>query len=202
MKIRIGLALLLLYTLFTPAKAHTVLIYGDSLSAAYGMAQEKGWVARLKQQIQPQHSVVNASISGETTGGGLARLPATLVEFQPDIVFIALGGNDALLGQPLPSIKNNLYQMINLVRDSGARPVLAGIAVPPSYGPRYLEQFRKMYVTLARETDVAFFDLYIESIANNPSLMQADGIHPNEQAQSQIQQRVAKFLQTHLLPEN
>lgn len=198
MKIKTLLISCLLCALLTPVQADKVLVYGDSLSAAYGMPQDQGWVALLDAEVQPAHQILNASISGETTTGGLGRLPATLTELKPDAVFLALGGNDALLGQPIEGIKANLQQMITLIRDSGAQPILAGIAVPPSYGPRYIDLFRKMYTDLAKETDVPFFDLYMPDIANNPTLMQGDGIHPTAEAQSQIKARIQQFLQTQL----
>lgn len=198
MKIKTFLTTALFYALLTAAKADTVLVYGDSLSAAYGMPEDQGWVALLHKQVQPEHTILNASISGETTGGGLARLPGTLAALKPDVVFIALGGNDALQGQPLDRIKANLKSMISLVRDSGARPILGGIALPPSYGPRYIDQFRQQYVDLASEADVPFFDLYMPDIANDPALMQDDGIHPKPKAQTQIKERIQQFLQTQI----
>ncbi|MGY0398385.1 MAG: arylesterase [Ostreibacterium sp.] len=190
----------LLFSLgLSSVQAANILVFGDSLSAAHGMPLAQGWATLLDEQLQPENRITNASISGETTTGGLTRLPATLDEFQPDVVLLALGGNDALLGQPIDNIKSNLSTMLDLITASGARPALAGIAVPPSYGPRYNNLFRSMYRQLATEKSVPYVDLYIEKIATNSELMQSDGIHPNAAAQPQIQQYIYQFLRDNTL---
>ena len=135
-------------------QAGTILVFGDSLSAAYRMDQPDGWVALLEDRItagQLPYRVINASVSGETTSGGLARLPAVLADYRPDIVILELGGNDGLRGIPVTAIRANLLAMIDLIEQSGATTILAGIQIPPNYGPRYTEPFTRQYAAIARE---------------------------------------------------
>ncbi len=164
----------------------SVLILGDSISAAYGLQMkdgERGWVQLLRERLGPRHRVVNASISGDTTVGGLARLPRTLALHKPDVVIIELGGNDGLRGYPVASIRANLLAMTEAVLATGAKPVLAGMQMPPNLGPRYTEAFREMYVDVATMTGAALVPFLLEGVAADPELMQRDGIHPNGKAQ-------------------
>ena len=164
----------------------TVMVLGNSISAAYGLqteAGERGWVELLRERLGPRHRVVNASISGDTTVGGLARLPRTLAAHKPDIVIIELGGNDGLRGYPVASIRANLLAMARAVLAAGARPVLAGMQMTPNLGPRYTNGFRRMYPDVAAETGAALVPFILEGVALDEDLMQRDGIHPNARAQ-------------------
>ncbi len=170
-----------------PADAgKTVLVMGDSISAAYGLQTEDGepgWVQLLRQRLGPPHRVVNASISGDTTVGGLTRLPRTLAVHKPDIVIIELGGNDGLRGYPVASIRANLRAMTEAVLAIGAKPVLAGMRMPPNLGPRYTRAFRDMYPDVATDAGAALVPFLLEGVATDEALMQRDGIHPNARAQ-------------------
>lgn len=167
----------------------TILVWGDSLSAAYRMEESQGWVALLQQKFISEGSdwqVVNGSVSGETTDGGLARLPAMLASTQPDIVILELGGNDGLRGLPVRNIRQNLTRMIELSQQAGARVLLAGIQIPPNYGPRYTTPFYAQYNELAEEYGLALIPFLLEGIADRSELMQDDGIHPTAEAQRMI----------------
>ena len=166
-----------------------ILVFGDSLSAAYRMEESQGWVALLQERLQEQAykpRVVNGSVSGETTGGGLARLPAQLASSQPDIVILELGGNDGLRGLPVPAIRDNLQQMIELSQQAGARVLLVGIQIPPNYGSRYTTPFYAQYEELAEEYDTELIPFLLDGIAEHLQWMQDDGIHPTAEAQPMI----------------
>ena len=181
--------------LASPAvRATHLLVYGDSLSAAYNMPIEAGWVALLARDLDGKHRVSNASITNESSGRGLVRLPQTLEALNPDVVLLELGAVDGLRGQSLAMIRKNLEQMIALVEESGARVVVGGIRIPANYGPRYADSFRNMYRDIAEQHDLPFIQLYIESIGYNPDLMQRDGVHPREEAQTQVKDYVKEFL--------
>lgn len=187
-------ALLLLFAMASQsAQAKHILIYGDSLSAAYGMELEQGWAHLLAQQWQGKHTVTNASISGETTQGGLQRLPLTLERLQPDVIVIELGANDGLRGAPISRIKSNLEKMIDLSKASGVMVVVAGISLPASYGPRYIDQFRALFADLAAEHEVGYLDLYREEFVGKPEYIQADGLHPTAITQPMIRDSVAEY---------
>lgn len=195
----------------SPAQAQkrspVVLVVGDSLSAEYGLTRGQGWVSLLEQRLQPRHrhvQVVNASISGDTTSGGRSRLPALLRAHQPAVVVIELGGNDALRGLPLDVSRANLLAMIEASQQAGAKVLLVGMEMPPNYGARYAEQFRQLYVDLAKQTRVALVPFFLKGIADRPNAMdffQADRIHPNEAAQPKMLDNVWPALQP-LLPRN
>ena len=175
----------------------SLLIYGDSLSAAYGMAEDDGWVALLELKIQQEdrpYRVVNGSVSGETSTGGLERLPSMLRSHNPDIVVLELGGNDGLRGLPLHLLKNNLKKMIALIRESGAKTLLSGIQIPPNYGPRYATPFYELFYQIAEEDGVAFIPFLIDGIPQHPELMQDDGIHPQPEAHPIILENVWNYL--------
>ena len=166
-----------------------ILIFGDSLSAAYGIGEDEGWVTLLAERLAQEDSeleVVNGSVSGETTTGGRARLPSLLERYNPAFVLIELGGNDGLRGLPLSLMRENLTDMIQLSQTSGATVLIAGMQIPPNYGPRYTEPFFAQYAELAEEFDLYLIPFLIEGIPQQPELMQADGIHPKAEAQSMI----------------
>ncbi len=172
-----------------------VLILGDSLSAAYRMPVEKSWPALLQQSL-PSVDIVNASISGETTVGGRARLPELLKRHRPDIVILELGGNDGLRGYRFTQTRDNLAAMIEMARQAGARVLLVGLRLPPNLGPAYNRRFRKIYSDLAAQYDVAFLPRFLEGVADadEPGLMQGDGIHPTERAQPLLAEKIRRRL--------
>jgi acyl-CoA thioesterase-1 len=188
--IRAALALAAMLALSAPALgARTVLVFGDSLSAAYGLAASEGWVHLLAERVKRaglDWNVVNASVSGETTAGGLRRLPEDLKRHRPAVVVIALGANDALRGQPVAGIRANLEKMIGLARQARAEPVLVGIMVPPNYGIDYAAEFRDLYSGLASKHRVPRVPFLLEGIAERPELFQADQLHPTAAAQARI----------------
>lgn len=164
----------------------TVLVFGDSLSAGYGLDVDQSWTALLQSRLQSQgyeHRVINASISGETTEGGKTRIAPAMNNFSPDLVILELGGNDGLRGFPPELMKANLRAIIETVRGDGASVVLLGIRIPPNYGPRYTQAFERVYRELANELDVPWIEFFMEGVALNDELMQDDGIHPNAEAQ-------------------
>ena len=166
-----------------------ILIFGDSLSAAYGIGEDEGWVTLLAERLAQEDSeleVVNGSVSGETTTGGRARLPSVLQRYKPAFVLIELGGNDGLRGLPLSLMRENLTDMIQLSQTSGATVLIAGMQIPPNYGPRYTKPFFAQYAELAEEFDLYLIPFLIDGIPQQPELMQADGIHPKAEAQSMI----------------
>ena len=167
----------------------TVLVFGDSLSASYGIEEEQGWINLLSEklrQAQSTYSVINASVSGETSTGGLSRLPAALAEFQPSVVILELGGNDGLRGLPLATLQSNLEEMVSLSQRAGAKVLLAGIQIPPNYGPRYTEPFYALFGDIAESEQLPFVPFLIDGIPQQPELMQNDGIHPRAEAQHMI----------------
>ncbi|MCC5873877.1 MAG: arylesterase [Gammaproteobacteria bacterium] len=176
----------LILGLAAPVRAGTILVVGDSISAAYGMDTEEGWVRLLQQRLQhfdPAFAVVNMSLSGETTGGGLARLPDALRRHAPDIVVIELGGNDGLRGYPIDRIHANLSRMVTASLESGADVLLVGMHIPPNYGQRYVDAFHGIFHDLAAEHDVPLVPFLLEGVATDETLMQRDGIHPTAAAQ-------------------
>lgn len=169
--------------------APVVLVLGDSLSAAFGIPQSQGWVALLQQRLAergyPQR-VVNASVSGETTAGGLARLPALLARHRPGWVLIELGGNDGLRGQPPAQMRANLAQMSRLAREAGARPVLFEMRIPPNYGAAYAEDFASSFARVAQAERAALVPFLLATIATDPGAFQDDGIHPTAAVQPRL----------------
>ena len=185
------------------AKTPTIMVFGDSLSAEYGLKRGTGWVSLLQDRLKRSgfpHLVSNASISGETTAGGLSRLPAALKRVKPDFVILELGGNDGLRGLPVASTKKNLAQMVAMTRASGAIPLLVGIRVPPNYGPQYVRQFDGLFQELARANETALVPFLLDGIAENPAMFQPDGIHPNEAAQPRLLDNVWPTLNRLLVP--
>jgi len=172
------------------AAAPVILVFGDSISAGYGLPRvEQGWVALLQARLKDQgygYQVVNASVSGETTEGGLARLPRALNLHHPAIVVLELGGNDGLRALPAAQMRDNLSRMAELAEAAGAKVALLGMRMPPNYGPQYAAQFTQAYSDVARDKKLPFVPFVLAGIAVSPGLMQADGIHPNEAGQSQL----------------
>ncbi|KTT03701.1 esterase [Pseudomonas oryzihabitans] len=176
--------------LLTPlAMARTLLVVGDSISAGYGLADGQGWVRLLENRLQEQQSpyqVVNASISGDTTAGGLARLPQLLAAHRPEVVAIELGGNDGLRGQPLAQFERNLTSLVQQAKAKGARVLLLGMRLPPNYGPRYTEGFAQVYQDVAKAQQAALVPFLLEGVGGDPAFMQPDGIHPRANAQQRL----------------
>ena len=157
-------------------------MYGDSLSAAYGIPRDRGWVALLEKRLAAEgydYSVANASISGETTSGGLARIGKVLAQTRPAVLILELGANDGLRGLAVAEMKKNLAAMIARAKKGGARVLLIGMRMPPNYGPDYTEAFASAYAELARRERIALVPFMFEGIAAQPGLFQADGLHPN-----------------------
>ena len=194
----IGLALLLLAA---PLRAEVWLVVGDSISAAFGLDTAQGWVALLQKRLDQQGrsiQIVNASISGDTSAGGLARLPALLAEHRPALVLIELGGNDGLRGTPLAQLQQNLAGMISASQSSGAQVLLVGMRLPPNYGKRYTEGFAGVYEQLAATHQVPLLPFFLEGVGGVPGLMQADGIHPTADAQPRLLDNLWPLLETRL----
>ena len=171
------------------AAAGTILIVGDSISAAFGLDTRLGWVSLLEQRLRQQgydDQVINASVSGDTSAGGLARLPALLAEHKPDVVIVELGGNDGLRGQLPAQLKQNLGSMIDQSLEAGAKVLLLGMQIPPNYGARYTTAFAAVYSELGQEKKVNLVPFFLEGIGGHPELMQADGIHPAVGAQGRL----------------
>ena len=169
------------------ATAPTVLVFGDSLSAGYGIDVDQSWPALLQSRLESQgyeHRVINASISGETTEGGVTRIARALENFSPELVILELGGNDGLRGFPPDRMKINLQTIIETTKTSGAAVIMLGIRIPTNYGPRYTGAFENVYRELADQLGVLWIEFFMEGIALNEELMQEDGIHPNASAQS------------------
>jgi acyl-CoA thioesterase I len=171
------------------AAPRTIVVLGDSLSAGYGISVREGWVNLLAQRLASEgygYKVVNASVSGETTQGGVARLPRVLELHKPEIVIIELGGNDGLRGLPLAASRANLQRAITLARGAKARVLLVGMMIPPNYGQRYSQEFRDMFTGLAAANDLALVPFLLDEVALKADLMQDDGIHPNAKGQPRI----------------
>ncbi|MEH6473727.1 MAG: arylesterase [Halopseudomonas sp.] len=166
-----------------------LLVLGDSISAGYGLEPSQGWVTLLQQRLQNQGSafqVVNASISGDTTNGGLSRLPTLLQQYQPQILVIELGANDGLRGTPLPLIERNLKRLVELGQQADAEVVVLGMRIPPNYGPRYSDGFYQLFASAASAREARYLPFLLDAVGGVPELMQADGLHPNQQAQMRL----------------
>ena len=186
------------------AKTPTIVVYGDSISAAFGMAPELGWVNLLSSQLielAPQYEVINASVSGETTGGGLVRLPKTISIHQPDILILELGGNDGLRGYPIDKIESNLTEMVRIAQAAGARVMLIGMVLPPNYGKRYTRAFEQVFTKIAEANNLALVPFLLDGVATSESLLQRDGIHPRPEAQALLLENILPTLLT-VLEEN
>jgi acyl-CoA thioesterase-1 len=176
-----------------------ILIFGDSLSAAYGLPQQEGWAALLQKKLNEeryQYDVVNASVSGETTSGGLSRLNTALAETQPAIIILELGANDGLRGLPLSAMNANLSAMIKQSKKNKAKVLLLGMKIPPNYGPRYAQSFSLTYSQLSKDHKVSLVPFMLENVAARPDLIQQDGLHPNALGQPIILENVWPHLQS------
>lgn len=187
------LLLLLLLSLEWPigssAATPNLLVVGDSLSAGYGVTSEQRWVTLLAQRLEKHcgfFSVVNASISGDTSKGGLSRLPALLANHGPDIVVIELGGNDGLRGIAIKTMRHNLQQMVSLAKQANASVLLLGVRLPANYGEEFVNAFHQVYYDVAKAESVPLVPFFLQDVALEKSLMQADGIHPNDKAQPML----------------
>jgi acyl-CoA thioesterase-1 len=181
----------LIFVLCTPLRAQepVILVVGDSIGAAFGLPVEQGWPSLLERRVQAEgygYRVLNASVTGDTSRGGLARLPDLLQRHRASIVIIELGGNDGLRGISTRELRQNLSRMVDLAREAGARVLLAGMRLPPNYGPAFTERFHRVYHEVAKEKDVALVPFLLEGVATDEGLMQRDGIHPNAEAQPRL----------------
>lgn len=170
-----------------------ILVLGDSLSAAYKLPKEQGWVFLLQRRIQREGlavELVNASVSGATTAAGLQILPQALAQHQPDMVVLELGANDGLQGKPVAYIRQNLERLITLVKQAEAQPVLLGIRLPPNFGARYTEPFFEQYPSLAKQFQITLLPFLLEGVAGDPDLMMEDGLHPSAAGQQRIMENV------------
>jgi len=182
-------------------KPPVVLVLGDSLSAAYGLAVDQGWVNLLQQKLTQSgypHQVVNASVSGDTTSNGLTRIERALKTHEPDIVIVELGGNDGLRAQPIPMIRGNLEMIIERSRETGAKIIITGMRLPPNYGSTYVDQFEAIYPDLASRHGSVLVPFFMAGVATKPELMQPDGVHPTARAQEILLKNVWPYLQPQL----
>ncbi|WP_438969730.1 arylesterase [Methylophaga sp.] len=199
------MAVSLFLTNVVSASSSTLLVMGDSLSAAYNLRPEAGWVSLLDEQLSQSHpdiQVVNASVSGETTQGGLSRFKQLLTEFKPRWVIIELGANDALRGYPLDQTTKNLEMMIEQAHQSDAKVLLIGNQLPQNYGKRYADMFFGLYETLANQYTLHYVPFMLEGVALNESLMQGDGLHPNKAGQPMILKNILPHLKLLLDSDN
>ena len=182
----LSLIVLLVSSSVLATESPTVVIFGDSLSAGFGIDVDQSWVALLQERLKEtgyEHRVVNASISGETTEGGATRIDSAISTFTPDLIILELGGNDGLRGFPPDRIKSNLHTIARHARDSGAKVVLLGIRIPTNYGARYTQAFEAVYADVAADLDIRWIEFFMDGIALNDDLLQDDRIHPNAAAQ-------------------
>ena len=190
------------FTNIITAEEETLLILGDSISAGYGIDQKDNWVSLMQEKFNEERillKLINSSVSGDTTSGGLERLKKDLKKFKPDFVLIELGGNDGLRGYPIKRIKDNLEEMIALIKNSNSKVLLMQIRIPPNYGQKYTFAFEKIYTELSMSKKVYLLPFMLEDIGINKDLMQPDGIHPNKEAQELIAKNVKESLEKVLL---
>ena len=184
-------------------KDPVILVLGDSLSGAYGIDSDRGWVSLLQQRLDSEgygYRVINASVSGDTTRSGLSRIDVALSAHHPAIAIIALGGNDGLRGLPFTEIENSLANIIELSRDSGTKVLLVGVRLPPNYGSAYIDKFTAIYTSLAERYNTALVPRVLEGVAEHPELMQQDGIHPTAEAQPKVMKNIWQGLLPMLKP--
>ena len=189
MRITISLLILLVTANAGSTEPPTVLIFGDSLSAGYGIEVDQSWAALLQARLNEQgyeHRVINASISGETTEGGATRIESALADFSPQLIILELGGNDGLRGFPVTRMRTNLEKIVLRAKASGAAVVLLGIRIPTNYGPRYSAEFEAVFRLISENLDVQWIEFFMDGIALNDNLLQEDRIHPNELAQPRL----------------
>jgi acyl-CoA thioesterase-1 len=198
------MVLLLVVAVAAPAHAaQTIVVFGDSLSAGYGLPQGAGWVNLLEQRLRREkldYDVVNASISGETTFGGRNRINSVLQEHSPAVVIVELGANDGLRGGAVETTRANLIAIVTACRKAGARVLLVGMRIPPNYGPVYTRRFEAMFAEVARQQNAALVPFMLEGFAEKREMFQADGIHPSAEAQPRVLDNIYKRLRALLLP--
>jgi acyl-CoA thioesterase I len=196
-RLKVLVTLAVLFASASASAAQTIVVVGDSLSSGYGLTAEQSWVSMLRERLGSEaygYEVVNASIAGDTSAGGLARLPRLLTEHSPAVVVIELGGNDGLRGQPVDTLRSNLAKMIELSQQRGARVLLAGMQIPPNLGPAYTQAFAAVYPELSMRYHTALVDFLLAGVALHPELMQADGIHANAAGQKIVFDNVWRVL--------
>ena len=177
------------------AEDKKLLILGDSISAGFGIKESQNWTTLLKSSFSKEGKsleIINSSISGDTTSGGLSRINRDLNTYKPDFVLVELGGNDALRGYPISRIKQNLLKIISIISNNQSIPIIMQIKIPPNYGKKYIEAFENIYFEVASETDAKLISFMLENVALREDLMQPDGIHPNEKAQPFITEQIKK----------
>jgi len=190
--------ILLLWTISMTVRSETLLVWGDSLSAAYNIPVEQGWVTLLQQRLEQRDGnwrVANGSVSGETSAGGLTRLPEALARETPQLLIIGLGSNDGLQGKPLKLLKHNLNAMIDLAKAQGARVLLLGNMIPPNYGAPYANGFARVYQDISAEQGIPLVPFLLEGVATDFDLVQADGLHPTAAAQMRLLENVWPYLE-------
>jgi acyl-CoA thioesterase-1 len=200
----LGIGLMFIALQNAVASDRTILVFGDSLSAAFGIRPEQGWVALLATRLKAQgygYEVINASVSGETTSGGLERLPRALQLHQPGTVILELGANDGLRGLPLTTTRDNLAHMAQLAQARGAQVLLIGIRMPPNYGPRYSDEFARVFPSLANQYHLPLVPFLLAGVALDPTRMQEDGMHPNAHGEPPVLDTVWPYLKP-LLKKN
>ena len=191
--LKIILILFLTFSYSITAESKKLLILGDSISAGYGLKESENWVELFNNSFDAERmniTMINSSISGDTTIGGLSRIGNVLKEHKPEYVLIELGGNDALRGYPLNQIKTNLLKIVDASLESKAKPLIMQIKIPPNYGKKYVEAFENIYLEISNEKDIPLLTFLLEKVALDQSLMQPDGIHPNEKAQPIIVEQI------------
>lgn len=198
------IVLLSIVVVATPVHAGpTIVVFGDSLSAGYGLSQGSGWVNLMEQRLQREkldYEVVNASISGETTFGGRNRINSVLQEHKPAVVIVELGANDGLRGSAVETTRANLVAIVAACRKAGAKVLLVGMRIPPNYGPVYTRRFEAMFAEVARQQNTSLVPFLLQGFAENRAMFQADGIHPAAQAQPRMLDNIYKRLRALLLP--
>ena len=191
--LKIILILFLTFSYSITAESKKLLILGDSISAGYGLKESENWVELFNNSFDAERmniKMINSSVSGDTTIGGLSRIGNVLKEHKPEYVLIELGGNDALRGYPLNQIKTNLLKIVDASLESKAKPLIMQIKIPPNYGKKYVEAFENIYLEISNEKDIPLLTFLLEKVALDQSLMQPDGIHPNEKAQPIIVEQI------------
>jgi acyl-CoA thioesterase-1 len=196
--LKIILIIILTFSYSITAETKKLLILGDSISAGYGIKESKNWVTLLEKKLNADNEntyiLVNASISGDTSSGGVSRIEKALNTHSPDFVLIELGGNDALRGYPIININQNIDQIINIVLRKNSKPILMQIKIPPNYGKKYVEAFENIYKNISSKYEIPLIDFILENVALKKSLMQLDGIHPNEMAQPIMAEQIKSSL--------
>ena len=192
--LKIFLFLFLTFSYSIIADTKKLLIFGDSISAGYGIKESENWVALLADNLNKNSKInfilINSSVSGDTTSGGVSRIKKALKVHSPDYVLIELGGNDALRGYPITNIQENLERIVSKVLEEKSKPILMQIKIPPNYGRRYVSAFENLYPTISKTYQIPLMDFLLENVALDQDLMQADGIHPNSKAQPIIAKQI------------